>query len=149
LNAEGAQRYERALTVSAESGEPVGAYMRSVTVGGFRGIGPTAMLEIGPWPGLTLVVGRNGSGKSSLAETLEVLLTGTLIRRALPAPAVVRVDWRSKHAVRDSDIRAEFFIEDSGNATIRRSWGANADLGGSTAWLQADKGKRAPLSALG
>lgn len=149
LNAEGAQRYERASTVSAESGEPVGAYLRSVTVAGFRGIGPTATLEVAPGPGLTLVVGRNGSGKSSFAEALEVLLTGTVIRWALPAPAVVRDGWRSKHAVGDTDITAEFFIEDSGKATVYRSWAGNADLGGSTAWLQRAGVKRAPLSALG
>lgn len=56
--------------------EPVGAYLKSLTVCGFRGIGSAATLEIPPQPGLTLVVGRNGSGKSSFAEALEVLLTG-------------------------------------------------------------------------
>ena len=32
--------------------------------------------EVEPGPGLTLVVGRNGSGKSSFAEGIEVALTG-------------------------------------------------------------------------
>ena len=77
---------------------PVGAYMRSLTVSGFRGIGPPAILEVAPGPGLTLVVGRNGSGKSSFAEAIEVLLTGTLMRWLPPAPAVVRDGWRNKHA---------------------------------------------------
>jgi hypothetical protein len=44
-----------------------GAYLRSITVEGFRGIGPAATLTLTPGPGLTLVVGRNGSGKSSFA----------------------------------------------------------------------------------
>ena len=49
-----------------------------------------------PGPGLTLVVGRNGSGKSSFAEALEVLLTGDL-RRWEKLPAVWHKGWRSMH----------------------------------------------------
>src|SRR5687768_1971026 len=45
--------------------EPPGAYVGSITVEGFRGVGPSATLAVRPGPGLTLVVGRNGSGKSS------------------------------------------------------------------------------------
>src|SRR5436190_17741503 len=52
------------------------ALLQSIRVEGFRGVGPAATLEISPGPGLTLVVGRNGSGKSSFAEALELLLTG-------------------------------------------------------------------------
>ena len=61
----------------AEQQEPLGAYLRAIAVEGFRGIGPPAELKLEPGPGLTLVVGRNGSGKSSFAEALELLLTGT------------------------------------------------------------------------
>src|SRR5262249_34087076 len=43
-------------------------FLESVTLAGFRGVGPEASLRLPPRPGLTLVVGRNGSGKSSLAE---------------------------------------------------------------------------------
>src|SRR5438046_2184555 len=53
-----------------------GAYLTSLTVEGFRGIGPKQTLTVSPGPGLTIVVGRNGSGKSSFAEALEVALTG-------------------------------------------------------------------------
>src|SRR5579859_2008662 len=52
-------------------------YLSSLEVEGFRGIGEPATLTIDPGPGLTLVVGRNGSGKSSFSEALEMLLTGT------------------------------------------------------------------------
>ena len=45
-----------------------GAYLTSLTVEGFRGIGPRQTLTLTPGPGLTIVVGRNGSGKSSFAE---------------------------------------------------------------------------------
>jgi AAA domain len=68
---------DRAVVVPPE---PAGAYLRSLTVSGFRGIGKPATLSLQPGPGLTVVVGRNGSGKSSFAEALEVLLTGELRR---------------------------------------------------------------------
>jgi len=59
---------------------PPGVYLRSISVTGFRGVGPTAVLELTPGPGLTLIVGRNGSGKSSFAEGLELLMTGANLR---------------------------------------------------------------------
>jgi hypothetical protein len=39
--------------------EPAGAYLRSLTVNGFRLIGKPATLSLQPGPGLTVVVGRN------------------------------------------------------------------------------------------
>ena len=59
-------------------GDPTrrGATLTEITVEGFRGIGPRRSLRLTPGPGLTLVVGRNGSGKSSFAEGVEILLTG-------------------------------------------------------------------------
>ena len=74
-----AQPRSKATDVTAAPA-PAGAYLQSLTVSGFRGIGPPATLTVTPRPGLTLVVGRNGSGKSSFAEALEVLLTGKLNR---------------------------------------------------------------------
>jgi hypothetical protein len=56
------------------------AFLNKLTVEGFRGIGAKATLDLTPGPGLTLVVGRNGSGKSSFAEGLELLLTGGTYR---------------------------------------------------------------------
>lgn len=61
-------------TSSAASGR---VYLDSLAVNGFRGIGPRARLSLSPRPGVNLVVGRNGSGKSSLAEAIEVGFTGT------------------------------------------------------------------------
>ncbi len=54
-------------TTSTGGGE-VPVWLNSIAVEGFRGIGPRAELVVDPGPGLTLVVGRNGSGKSSFAE---------------------------------------------------------------------------------
>src|SRR5215472_11775236 len=93
--------------------EPSGAFLRAVTVAGFRGVGPSATLDLQPGPGLTLVVGRNGSGKSSFADGFEVLLTGGL-RRWQELPAVWQDGWRNLHADDPVCISAELLVEDAG-----------------------------------
>jgi energy-coupling factor transporter ATP-binding protein EcfA2 len=127
---------------------PAGAYLRALTVSGFRGIGPATTLQVAPGPGLTLVTGRNGSGKSSFAEALEVLLTGTLLRWA-QAPAIVRDGWRSKHSDGATEIQAEFLVEGSGKAVVTRFWQPGADLANSAEWLQRTGEKRTSLDQLG
>jgi len=72
-------------------------YLSSVTVAGFRGVGPERTLHIKEAPGLTLVVGRNGSGKSSFAEAIELALTGDSARWA-DRNSVWRTGWRNLHA---------------------------------------------------
>lgn len=127
---------------------PAGAYLRALTVSGFRGIGPAATLQVAAGPGLTLVTGRNGSGKSSFAEAVEVLLTGTLMRWA-QAPAVVRDGWRSKHSDGGAEIQAEFLVEGSGKAVVTRFWQPGADIADSAEWLQRTGEKRTSLDQLG
>ena len=64
---------------AGEGGQAAGpkrVYLKSISVEGFRGIGPKAVLHLAPGPGLTVVTGRNGSGKSSFAEAAELALTG-------------------------------------------------------------------------
>jgi hypothetical protein len=101
----------RPASAAAPAAKPAGAYLRSLTVSGFRGIGPGAKLEVQPKPGLTLVTGRNGSGKSSFAEAMEVLLTGTLLRWKSANSTVFRDSWQSKHADSGTRITATFLIE--------------------------------------
>lgn len=72
----GAEPDEDASPRAAASAGTAGAWLTSIAVEGFRGIGPRAELTLQPGPGLTLVVGANGCGKSSFAEGLEILLTG-------------------------------------------------------------------------
>jgi len=60
--------------------EPVGAFLKSISVCGFRGIGSRVELELHPTAGLTVVAGRNGSGKSSFSEALEFAITGNTYR---------------------------------------------------------------------
>ena len=72
--------HDAALTNEAEAAAdaaPSAVYLTAIEVEGFRGIGPPTTLSIDPGPGLTLVVGRNGSGKSSFSEALEMVLLGT------------------------------------------------------------------------
>ncbi len=57
-------------------GAPRLACLKAITVEGSRGIGPKAALPLQPGPGLTLVTGRDGAAKSSVAEAAELALTG-------------------------------------------------------------------------
>ncbi len=133
---------------AAQLSEPAGAYLRSITVAGFRGVGPACTLPIEPGPGLTLVVGRNGSGKSSFAEGLEVLLTGGL-RRWEDRSAIWQDSWRNLHCPDSPSVEAELVLEDGGPTTARRAWEAEGDIKDSIATMQVRSQKRQPLSALG
>ena len=119
----------------AAAPQPAGAYLQSLTVSGFRGIGGSATLRLQPGPGLTVVVGRNGSGKSSFAEALEVLLTADL-RRWKGLPVVWRRGWRSMHHPQQAEITAEFLVQGAGPALVQRSWPDGADFAGSSVYVQ-------------
>ncbi len=141
---------ERAIATSAEQrAAPVGAYLASLTVSGFRGIGTPVRLDLTPGSGLTLVVGRNGSGKSSFAEGLEILLTGSVSRWEKPAPVVMRDSWRNKHAGDVVDVRAEFVIEGRGRAEVCRSWQPTDGLDDSVSRLQVHGEKQSAIAKLG
>ena len=86
-----------------------GTYLRSISVQGFRGVGRESSLNFEPGPGLTLVIGRNGSGKSSFAEGLELLLTGGSSRWA-NRPVVWKNGWRNLHWQGPAHIQATFAL---------------------------------------
>ncbi|MBF6063140.1 AAA family ATPase [Nocardia terpenica] len=117
-----------------------GIFLRAIRVRGFRGIGREAALTLNPGPGLTLVVGRNGSGKSSFAEAAELALTG-VNQRWEGRSGVWREGWRNLHE--GSESRIEVDLAAAGpdpTFTVVREWPADADLTGG-AWLMRRKDK--------
>ncbi len=116
-------------------------YLKAITVEGFRGIGPKVTLPLQPGPGLTLITGRNGSGKSSIAEAAELVLTGQN-RRWADRSAVWREGWRNLHQTDRAAIAVDM-TEDGqpGSTAVAMEWPAGADLD--------DAGARKPLAAKG
>ena len=104
------------------------AYLDKISVQGFRGIGISCDLGLTPGPGLTLVMGRNGSGKSSFAEALELLLTGKN-QRWEGRSAVWKEGWRNLHWSGPAEVVATFSVEERPQPlTARRVWVEGADL---------------------
>lgn len=130
--------------------EPVGAYLASITVSGFRGIGPKVSVPLQPGPGLTVIAGRNGSGKSTLAEALELALTG-VNSRWKDKPVVWSQNWRNLHAGDPAQIRIDIAEEDSGTTTIGVDWpsGKDVPVADMEQWIQRKGQKREPISVLG
>ena len=113
---------DRPVADPGEVSAPVRTYLESVAVTGFRGIGPTCKLDLRPGPGLTLVVGRNGSGKSSIAEALEFALTGDSLRWAGKS-LEWKNGWRNLHAQDDPAITVELRVDGEGKLrTVRVKW---------------------------
>ncbi|MFE3545548.1 AAA family ATPase [Nocardia sp. NPDC059177] len=99
-----------------------GMFVRSITVNGFRGIGQPARLPVQPSLGLTLVVGRNGCGKSSFAEAAEFALTGDNKRWANKSK-IWKDGWRNLHDGTRPRIAVELQTECPDNPlTISGSW---------------------------
>ena len=105
------------------------AYLSSISVEGFRGIGPHANLPLEPQPGLTLVYGANGSGKSSFVEALDVLLAGTTARFDLRGPEWQSA-WHNVHSPASGSVEGVFVGSKAagGEITLRRSWKISRSL---------------------
>jgi ABC-type molybdenum transport system ATPase subunit/photorepair protein PhrA len=121
----------RTPSPAAAAAEPARVYLERITVENFRGIGEAASLPLEPGPGLTLVVGRNGSGKSSFAEGLELLLTGTNLRWE-DRTKVWKEGWRNLHGSGPATLSARFRVDgESVPLDVRRRWppGSTLDSG--------------------
>ncbi|APE36601.1 hypothetical protein BOX37_24750 [Nocardia mangyaensis] len=130
-------------SAAADSGD-TGVFLRSITVQGFRGIGAEATLRLNPGPGLTLVVGRNGSGKSSFAEAAEFALTGGN-RRWDGRSTAWREGWRNLHEPELARIEVELLTTGADpDLTIATRWDANAELTDAR-WTER-RGATSPLS---
>ena len=126
---------ERPALEHREPVEPKRAYLAGIAVEGFRGIGPRAELEFKPGPGLTVVAGRNGSGKSSFAEAVEMLLTGENSRWE-KRPVDWQSGWRNLHAAAEcpTTIEARLAIDgEPGEVAVRRWWAAGATAASASA----------------
>ena len=130
---------------AAPNTSPVGrVYLHSVAVAGFRGIGPRTRLNLTPRPGVTLVVGRNGSGKSSVAEGLETAFTGVNLRWQ-GQEALRGSNWRNLHEGARPEIEVKLAIEgDAGRSTLTRSWKGD-DFSDSEGELRRPGHGRVPL----
>ncbi|MCS7482726.1 AAA family ATPase [Umezawaea endophytica] len=118
-----------------------GIYLSGVRVRGFRGIGPEVDLPLVSGPGLTVVTGRNGSGKSSFAEAAEFALTGNNTRWTKSLNEVWRQGWRNLHA--PDDVSVSITLVRAGTAgatTIRRAWTAGDDFTRGT-WTEQRSGQ--------
>ncbi len=96
-------------------------FLSSIQVRGFRGIAEDSTLTLDPGPGLTLVVGRNGSGKSSFAEAAELALTKTC-KRWEGKSAEWKSGWRNLHATHAPLIKTSFVVEGAGPCTVALRW---------------------------
>lgn len=119
---------QRTAAKASEIIEPPGAYLHTITVVGFRGVGAEATLEVPQGPGLTLVIGRNGSGKSTFAEALEMLLTAQSGRWSGARSKLWQQGWRNLHALEPTGIDATFVVEGRPPIRLTRKWAAGAEL---------------------
>ncbi len=125
----------------SEEIEPAGAFLRSITVQGFRGIGPQATLELDPSPSLTVISGRNGSGKSSFAEALEVALTGDTFRWKHQT-VQWKEFWRNVHDGANPRIAVTIAEEGSGPTVLTTQWPADGDVDSKRQFIQRSGQKR-------
>ena len=122
---------ERPSTQASPSFETRRSYLKRISVRGFRGIGDEAILELPAQNGLTLVLGRNGSGKSSFAEGAEMLLTGENARWK-GKTADWKDGWRNLHAEEQPALAAEFVVEGVGSRVVaKRTWSTDSLAGSS------------------
>ena len=96
--------------------------IRKISLAGYRGVrGP---LEIDCGPAFTVICGRNGTGKSSICDSLEFVLTGTLERYEEESERGEGISeylwWRGKPSVPNHSVVMEFEEENGSTFTLGR-----------------------------
>lgn len=140
---------------AASRGGPAGTandvgqvYLRSVAVEGFRGIGQRCELKLQPGPGLTVIAGRNGSGKSSLAEAMEVALTAGSYRWDKKYNHLGDT-WRNLHHGQGSTITVDLVRSAGGVSRIRSVWPAGSQRAEVHTTVIENDGSEAAFDSLG
>lgn len=98
--------------IATDAGPLGPVWLERLRVNGFQGIGQAVELEFNPQPGLTLLIGRNGAGKSSLAEALQIAITRTSSRWEGKTKAW-KDGWRNLHSTEMPAVETGFLIEGS------------------------------------
>ncbi len=102
-------------------------WLSNIVIEGFRGVGERTALQLDARPGFTLVVGRNGSGKSSFAEGFEAALTGHADRLD-GSSAAWRAGWRNVHYAKGL-VQVQVGMREEGTGsviTVSRTWDGNS-----------------------
>jgi energy-coupling factor transporter ATP-binding protein EcfA2 len=121
-------------------------FLKSIEVEGFRGIGAKHKLRVDPSPGLTLIVGPNGCGKSSFAEAVERAVTGTTLRWA-QATTDERANWRNVHHP-VCGLRLVWQAErETAESSLKVSWNIDEELNGGRAEIRRPDESSRPWSA--
>ena len=103
------------------------SFLSAITVEGFRGIGSALTIQFDSGPGLTVIQGGNGSGKSSIAEALELLVTDTLKRWDVKTRKDWREGWRNLHHQGHAAIEAHLVVSGkSDQIALQRTWASDA-----------------------
>ncbi len=133
---------------AAEDATAKRTYLAGITVNGFRGIAGEARLGLTPGPGLTLVVGRNGSGKSTFAEACELALTGTTLRWHGKKTKVWQDGWANLHHDGARAIVVDLLVDGkAGQTKVRHQWDPSAaDVGAAATTMQAKGEPAGPMS---
>jgi ABC-type Mn2+/Zn2+ transport system ATPase subunit len=148
------ERYLRNAAVGPhDSGAPSasthpGTYLASLKVEGFRGIGGSQTVEFNTGPGLTLLVGRNGSGKSSFAEAFEVLFTGDS-KRWEGRSKIWKEGWRNLHHPHPTSVEAMLLVEGQGPTKVTGQWTDGAPLEACSVVVQPKGKPKTSLQAIG
>lgn len=117
----GSATREREARRSDVDTQPARVRLRSIAVQGLRGIGKRAELHLSPVNGLTIVCGRNGSGKSSFAEGLDLALRQRT-SRAVGANPELWSAWRNVHHPGGALVRVGLAVEGEPPLEIGVDW---------------------------